>query len=126
MSRTGIVSANAPKPAGPYSHGIVAGGFLYTAGFGPHDPSTGQVVGETIARQTEQAMRNVLAVLAERKLDASHIVKTTVHLQNLARDFAGFNETYKTFLVEPFPVRTTVGSTLANILVEIDVVATLD
>lgn len=98
MSRARIVSANALKQAGPYSHGIVAGGFLYTAGFGPHDPSTGQIVGETIERQTEQTMRNVLAVLAERKLDASHIVKTTVHLQNLARDFAAFNEAYETFL----------------------------
>lgn len=123
MSRIGIISANAPAQAGPYSHGIVAGGFLYTAGFGPQDPKTGKVAGDTIEEQTAQVMRNVLAVLAERGLDASHIVKSTVHLQNLARDFAGFNETYKGFLSEPYPVRTTVGSTLAGILVEIDVVA---
>lgn len=123
MPRTGIVSSNAPTPAGPYSHAIVAGGFCYTAGLSPHDPTTGAVVGDSIEQQTAQVMRNVLAVLAEQGLDASHIVKSTVHLQHLARDFAGFNGVYKTFLVEPYPVRTTVGSTLANILVEIDVVA---
>jgi reactive intermediate/imine deaminase len=123
MPRTGIVSSHAPAQAGPYSHGIVAGGFLYTAGFGPQDPATGRVAGDTIEKQTAQVLRNVLAVLAERGLDASHIVKSTVHLQNLARDFAGFNATYQGFLVEPYPVRTTVGSTLANILVEIDIVA---
>lgn len=123
MSRSGIESSNAPAQAGPYSHGIVAGGFLYTSGFGPQDPATNKVVGETIEEQTAQVMRNVLGVLAERGLDASHLVKVTVHLQHLERDFPGFNETYRTFLVEPYPVRTTVGSTLANILVEIDVVA---
>lgn len=123
MPRTGITSKNAPAQAGPYSHGIIAGGLLFTAGFGPQDPATGEVVGDTVEEQTTQVMHNVLAVLAERGLDASHIVKSTVHLQHLARDFAGFNETYKGFLIEPYPVRTTVGSTLANFLVEIDVVA---
>lgn len=100
----------------------MAGGFLYTAGFGPQD-TAGKVVGDTIEEQTAQVMRNVLAVLGEKGLDASHLVKTTVHLQDPARDFAGFNAIYKEFLVEPYPVRTTVGSQLANILVEIDVVA---
>jgi reactive intermediate/imine deaminase len=126
VSRTGIVSLNAPAQAGPYSHGIVAGGFLYTAGFGPQDPTSGRIVGRTIEEQTAQVMRNILAVLGERGLDASHIVKATVHLQDLARDFVGFNETYKQFLVEPYPVRTTVGSALANILVEIDAIAVLE
>lgn len=123
MSRAQVSTDNAPRPAGAYSQGIVAGGFLYTAGFGPQDPRTGQVCGLTIEEQTEQVMKNVGALLAARGLDFSHVVKTTVHLQDLHRDFAGFNSVYQRFVVEPFPVRTTVGSTLANILVEIDVVA---
>ncbi len=52
------------------------------------------------------------------------VVKSTVHLATLA-DFAEFNEAYKEFFSEPYPVRTTVGSELDNILVEIDVVAAL-
>jgi enamine deaminase RidA (YjgF/YER057c/UK114 family) len=51
------------------------------------------------------------------------VVKATVHLERLDRDFAAFNEVYGRRFPEPWPVRTTVGSTLANILVEIDVVA---
>lgn len=123
MARTKIETENAPQPAGAYSQGIVAGGFLYTAGFGPQNPATGQVAGDTIEAQTEQVMKNIAGALAAHGLDFSHVVKATVHLQHLDRDFAGFNSTYTKFLVEPYPVRTTVGSTLANILVEIDVVA---
>lgn len=122
-NRVAVNPANTPPPAGPYSKGILVNGFLYTAGLGPQDPS-GTIIGETIEEQTRQVMRNILAVLAEVGMTAEHIVKTTVHLQHLDRDFPGFNAAYKEFLAEPFPVRTTVGSQLANILVEIDVVAT--
>ncbi|MBF9066966.1 RidA family protein [Streptacidiphilus fuscans] len=123
MSRQQVSTEKAPRPAGAYSQGIAAGGFLYTAGFGPQDPATGQVAGDTIEEQTAQAMANVRAVLEAHGLDFSHVVKATVHLQHLHRDFAGFNATYETFVEAPYPVRTTVGSDLANILVEIDVVA---
>jgi 2-iminobutanoate/2-iminopropanoate deaminase len=123
MSRVKIQTPDAPRPAGAYSQGIVAGGFLFTAGFGPQDPATREVAGDTIEEQTEQVMRNVAATLAARNLDFSHVVKATVHLADLHRDFAGFNATYEKFLTAPYPVRTTVGSALAGILVEIDVVA---
>lgn len=123
MNRTKIETPNAPRPGGAYSQVILAGGFLYTAGFGPQDPATGQTVGDTIETQTEQVMKNIAGALGAYGLDFSHVVKATVHLQHLDRDVADFNSTYEKFLVEPYPVRTTVGSTLANILVEVDVVA---
>jgi enamine deaminase RidA (YjgF/YER057c/UK114 family) len=46
-------------------------------------------------------------------------------LQELHRDFAGYDQAYREFLSAPFPVRTTVGSDLMNILVEIDFVVAL-
>jgi 2-iminobutanoate/2-iminopropanoate deaminase len=49
----------------------------------------------------------------------------TAHLRHLKEDFAAFNEAYLEFVQEPYPVRTTVGSQLYDILVEIDVVAVL-
>ncbi|MGO1508312.1 MAG: RidA family protein [Microbacterium sp.] len=121
MSKTAFHTTNAPQPAGPYSQGVLANGFFYTAGFGPQDPATGAVP-ESVGDQTRQVLRNVGAVLAEQGLTLDDSVKTTVHLADLA-DFAEFNEAYKEFFSEPYPVRTTVGSQLANILVEIDVVA---
>jgi len=124
MSKTAIRTATAPQPAGPYSQGIVANGFFYTAGFGPQDPHNGGAVAPTVAEQTRQVLRNIAAVLAERSLTLDDCVKTTVHLADLA-DFAEFNDAYREFFSEPYPVRTTVGSQLAGILVEIDVVAAL-
>lgn len=113
----------AAAPGGAYSQGIVANGFLYTAGFGPQDPATGVVRGETVAEQTRSVLRNISAVLAAHGLDLSDVVKATVHLSDLSRDFADFNTVYAEHFSAPYPVRTTVGSVLADILVEIDVVA---
>lgn len=123
MSRIQVVAAEAPKPGGAYSQGIVAGGFLYTAGVGPQDPGTSRVVGETIEAQTKQTMRNLTAILAAQGLRCSNVVKATVHLSDPVRDFKGFNSVYESFLAEPYPARTTVGSALLNILVEIDIIA---
>lgn len=115
----------APAPGGAYSHAVEANGFLYTAGFGPIDPQTGQVVGDDIGEQTRQVMRNIGVVLQAAGLDFSDVVKTTVHLADVGGDFAGFNAAYGEFFADGFPVRTTVGSVLPRILVEIDVVAAL-
>lgn len=125
MTRRNVTSPTAPRPAGPYSHGVVAGGLLFTAGFGPQDAANGNAVAESVADQTRQVMRNVESVLREAGASLDDVVKTTVHLQDLQRDFAEFNAAYGEFFSAPYPVRTTVGSTLSGILVEIDVVAQL-
>jgi 2-iminobutanoate/2-iminopropanoate deaminase len=125
MSIRAVHTDKAPSPKGAYSQGVVANGFLYTAGFGPHDPVSGQLVGTNAAEQTVQVLTNVQAVLATEGLDLSDVVKTTVHLHDLDSDFKDFNAAYEKAFSEPYPVRTTVGSRLAGILVEIDVVAAL-
>ncbi|MFJ5040449.1 RidA family protein [Streptomyces parvulus] len=119
-----VRSTGAPRPAGAYSQGVVAGGLLFTAGFGPQDPATGEVP-EGVGPQTAQVLRNVRAVLAEEGLTPQDVVKVTAHLQHLKRDFAAYDAAYREFFDEPCPVRTTVGSDLMDILVEIDVVAVL-
>lgn len=125
MSIEGISTTSAPSPVGPYSQGVVANGFLYTAGFGPQDPTTG-AISDNVVEQTRQVLRNIRAVLEAHGASMDDVVKATAHLQNIDRDFAAFNSAYREFFVaQPYPVRTTVGSTLANILVEIDVVAAL-
>lgn len=120
-----LTSAQAPAPAGGYSQAVVAGPFVYTAGMGPVDPATGKIVGEDVGTQTHQVLRNLTAILAEADATLDDVVKVTVHLQDLHRDFAGFDAAYREALADagPLPVRTTVGSDLAGILVEIDVVA---
>lgn len=64
-------------------------------------------------------MTNIAGTLVEHGFDFSHVVKVTVYLQSLDRDFPQLQRGLRDHLV-------TVGSTLANILVEIDAVALLD
>ena len=115
----------APAPGGSYSHGVVAHGFLYTCGMGPVDPVSGKVVEGDITVQTRQVLKNLEAILKTKGATFAQVVKVTTHLQELDRDFAGYDLAYREFLSAPFPVRTTVGSDLMNILVEIDFVVAL-
>lgn len=121
MPKQAHVSDELPPPAGPYSQVVEMNGIVHTAGFGPQDPATGEIP-DGAGAQTEAVLRNVERALRVVGLTLDDVVKTTVHLQDLG-DFAEFNEAYGRVFREPYPVRTTVGSTLAGILVEIDVVA---
>lgn len=122
MSRTAIHTDEAPPPAGPYSQGVLGGGMFFTAGFGPQDPSTGEVA-ETVGEQTRQVLANVEAALTAQGLTLDDVVKVTAYLQHLKRDFAEYNAVYADVFSQPYPARTTVGADLYDILVEIDVVA---
>lgn len=118
-----ILSSNeAPPPAGAYSQGVAVGPFVFVAGQGAIDPVSRRVIGNTIEEQTELAIGNVRAVLQAAGVDLGDVVKATVHLADL-RDFDAFNRVYERFFSEAQPVRTTVGSTLNGLLVEIDVIA---
>ena len=101
---------------------VECGGTVFTAGFGPQDPVTGAVP-EGVEAQTRQVLLNVQGALEKVGLSLSDVVKTTVHLADLDRDTTLFNAVYAEMFDEPYPARTTVGSTLAGILVEVDAVA---
>ena len=120
-----VTAKGAPAPGGTYSHGVIANGFLYTCGMGPVDPATGKIVEGGVGPQTRQTLINLKAILDEVGADFSRVIKTTAHLQNCVADFAEYDKVYREFLSAPFPVRTTVGSDLINILVEIDFVVAL-
>jgi 2-iminobutanoate/2-iminopropanoate deaminase len=120
-----IQAKDAPAPAGAYSHGVVANGFLYTCGMGPADPVTGVIVEGGVGEQTRQTLKNLQKVLDAKGAKFEDVVKVTAHLQDLKRDFKAYNEVYREFFTAPFPVRTTVGSDLMDILVEIDFVVAL-
>ncbi len=67
-------------------------------------------------------MTNIKNILEAGGATMDNVVKSTVHLADL-KDFQAFNEVYREFFTAPYPVRTTVGSELPGILVEIDVIA---
>lgn len=122
MMKKQVNPKNAAPPAGAYSPGLVAGDFVFVSGQGPLDPATGKIVGETIEEQTARVLENVKAVLDAAGASMSDVVKVAVHLSDLA-NFQRFNQVYATFFPDPKPTRTTVGSQLPGILVEIDAIA---
>lgn len=116
-----IRTNKAPEPIGPYSQAIVSGNRVYVAGQGPMDPETGRMP-ETVEEQTRQVLVNIGTILEAAGAAMDDVVKMTVHLADL-NDFEAFNEVYRQFFKPPYPVRTTVGSSLLGILVEIDAIA---
>jgi 2-iminobutanoate/2-iminopropanoate deaminase len=122
MSKRAIQTEAAPTPIGPYSQGLVAGDFVFVAGQGPIVPGTRQKAGTSIEEQTEQTLKNVQAILEAAGASMADVVKVTAHLSDLSL-FARFNAVYSRFFPDPKPVRTTVGSQLLDILVEIDAIA---
>ena len=121
MAKQQIRTDQAAAPGGAYSQGIRAGDFVYVSGQGPIDPTTGTVVGETIEEQTERTLENVKSILEAGGASMADVVKSTVHLSDLAL-FDRYNGVYSSYFPDPKPVRTTVGSALLGIMVEIDVV----
>ena len=119
-----ITSADAPKPIGPYSQAVVAGGLMFVSGQIPIDPRTDALVEGGIEAQTEQVLKNLMAILKEAKMGPENVVKTTVFLSDLA-DFAKMNEVYAKYLGKQPPARSTVQAAglPRGVKVEIDLVA---
>jgi 2-iminobutanoate/2-iminopropanoate deaminase len=121
-----VRTENAPTAIGPYSQGMVANGFLFTAGQIAIDPKTGQVVTGDVKAQTERVLTNLTEVLAAVGASWRHVVKTTVFLQDM-NDFPAMNDTYAKMLGDARPARSTVqvSGLPRGVLVEIDAIAEL-
>ena len=126
MSKRVIRTQRAPAPfqGAPYSQGIVHGDLVFVAGQVGLDPETNQVVEGGIEAQTEQAMKNVSAVLEEAGSSLSNVLKTSIFLVDFD-DFTAMNEVYARFVGPDFPARATVeiAGLPMGALVEIEVVA---
>lgn len=127
MARKEIVrteKAPAPFQGAPYNQAVKIGGLVFVAGQLGLRPGGKEMVGETIAEQTEQVMQNLRAILEEAGSGIEKLVKTTVFLQNLG-DFAGMNEVYAKHVGERPPARSTVevGALPSAALVEIEAIA---
>ena len=107
MSVRKVHTSKAPAAIGPYSQGIIANGFLFTAGQIALDPATGQMVEGDVVVQTKRVMANLKAILDEAGATWSDVVKTTVFLKNLA-DFPAMNEVYAGAMGGSTPARSTV------------------
>ena len=121
-----VHTEHAPAAIGPYSQGVVANGFLFTAGQIALDPATGQIVQGNVGAQTERVMTNLGAVIATVGATWKDVVKTTVFLQDMG-DFPVVNEIYGRTLGDARPARSTVqvSALPRGVLVEIEAVVAI-
>jgi 2-iminobutanoate/2-iminopropanoate deaminase len=119
-----VSTDKAPKAIGPYSQAVVADSVVYTAGQVALDPASGELVGTSVAEQTEQVLKNLAAVLAASGSSLGQVLKTTVYLADMA-DFAAMNEVYARHFGAHKPARSTVQAAglPKGARVEIDAVA---
>ena len=122
MIRNVINTDKAPKPTSPYSQGHRAGDLIYTAGQVGIDPKTGNL-SDNFSDQLHQTLTNIKGILNAEEATMNDVIKTTVILSDI-KFFSELNEIYKTFFVEPYPARTTIGASLpGSVMVEIEAIA---
>jgi 2-iminobutanoate/2-iminopropanoate deaminase len=102
-----IQTDQAPQAIGPYSQAVKANGFVFVSGQIPIDPKTGQFVAGGIAEQTEQALKNLAALLEAAGSSLDQVLKTTVFMADM-EEFAAMNEIYDRFFTAEPPARATV------------------
>ena len=126
MTLQSVSTGGAPAAIGPYAQGVVANGFLFTAGQIALDPATGQMVEGDCVTQTERVLTNLAAVLDAAGVTWADVVKTTVYLADLS-DFPEVNAVYARVLGGARPARSTVqvAALPRGALVEIDAVAAI-
>jgi 2-iminobutanoate/2-iminopropanoate deaminase len=118
-----VTSPSFPRALGPYSHAVVAGGFVFVAGQAPINPVTQQFEFGDIAWETRLELTNMGSILEAAGSDLANVVKVSIHLANL-EDFDAMNEVYAQFFPEGCPVRTTTQAVLrSGRKIEIDCIA---
>ncbi len=124
MGKIIINTPNAPAAIGPYSQAILAGNTLYCSGQIALDPATGSLVMDSIAAETHQIMKNVIAVLEEAKMSLDSVVKCSIFMSSMDH-YAAINEVYSEYFQENPPAREAVAvKTLPKkVNVEISVIA---
>ena len=120
-----IHSKALPKPIGPYSPGVVFDRLIFVSGQGASDPATGRLAGDDVEGQTEQALRNVAAILEAAGSSLEEVIRCGVFLLDM-NDFPRMNAVYERMFGSNRPARTTVqvaGLPGEGLRVEIDAIA---
>ena len=120
-----IFTENAPAPIGPYNQAVLKGNTLYTSGQIAINPTTGELVTDTIETETEQVMQNMIAVLEAAGMTFENVVKTTIFIMDM-NDFGKINTVYGSYFNEKTaPARETVQVACLpkNVNVEISMIA---
>ncbi len=120
-----------PRPSG-YSNGVLAQGRqVFIAGQVGWNPRSGKFESADLVDQVAQALRNVLAVLAQADGRPEHVARMTWYLTSRAEYLAHLKEigtAYRTVMGKHFPAMTAVEVTAlveAQAKVEIEATAVI-
>lgn len=124
MTKKIISTEKAPSAIGPYSQANQLGNLVFTSGQIPLDPKTMEVVSGGVTEQTEQVMKNLMAVLTEAGASAESVIKTTCFIKDM-NDFVAFNAVYGTYFPNAAPARSCVevARLPKDVLVEVEAIA---
>ena len=119
-----INTKNAPKAIGPYSQAILSGSTLYCSGQIAINPDTGNLVIENITKETNQVMKNILAVLKAADMNFENVVKCSIFMKDM-NDYSAINDVYSKIFTENTPAREAVQVSVLpkNVNVEISIIA---
>lgn len=102
-----IQSTRGAAAIGPYSKIVKAGNTVYFSGTIALDDS-GNLIQGTLEAETTKVMENIKNLLADAKLDFSHVVKCSIFLSDMGH-FSTVNEVYARYFSADFPARETVA-----------------
>tara|TARA_B100000287_G_C20187229_1_gene604633 strand:- start:69 stop:446 length:378 start_codon:yes stop_codon:yes gene_type:complete len=119
-----INTINAPSAVGHYSQAILVDNTLYCSGQIAINPEDGKLVLEDIETETDQVIKNCLAVLKAANMDFKNVVKCTIFIKNM-QDYNKINNIYGTHFTSNFPAREVVevAALPKNVNIEISIIA---
>ena len=119
-----ISTDQAPSAIGPYSQANQFGDLVFTSGQIPLDPASMEIVEGGVTEQTEQVMKNLMAVLKAAGASAESVIKTTCFIKDM-NDFVAFNAVYGTYFPNAAPARSCVevARLPKDVLVEVEAIA---
>ena len=110
----------------PYSQGMVHNDIVRLAGQVPDD-ADGEIVGDDIETQTEQAVENIETLLDEAGSSMDSVISVTAYLTDMD-DLESFNRVYRELFPDPKPARATVAvdELAVNARVELQATAAIE
>ena len=103
-----IHTSEAPDAIGPYSQAVVHNDIVYCSGQIGLDPETMEFVGDDVAAQAKQVMKNLEAVLLEAGSGFGKVIKCSIFLDDMS-NFQTVNEIYGSHFKSDPPARETVA-----------------
>ncbi|TMI83456.1 MAG: hypothetical protein E6H04_02935 [Bacillati bacterium ANGP1] len=119
-----VDTADAYRSKSPLVQAVVERGFVFVSGMPPVD-ARGQTVGEDVATQTHQVMRNLKTILEAAGASMDRVVRTTVFYTH-REDYAALDAVYRQYFTGTWPSRSAViaaGLVRPEWRIEIDAIA---